>query len=116
MTIEGWKPADPPAGPEAVSPVTVPLGMVAVVGLVAVDTVTGGLLSFLDAIPGGGGGGGDDDGPPLLPPPPDGTAAPSRRGAATVVCTRCARAVPYHSMALNEHGYFCPRCGPSQPA
>ena len=112
MTIEGWKPADPPAGPEAVSPVTVALGMVAVVGLVAIDTVTGGLLSFLDAIPGGGA----DADPPVVPPPPDGTAAPSRRVDGTVACTRCARAVPYHSMALNEHGYFCPRCGPSQPA
>jgi hypothetical protein len=38
------------------------------------------------------------------------TAPPRVTAAGTVLCTRCSAAVPFHSMALNEHGYFCPTC------
>ncbi len=45
----------------------------------------------------------------------EGTGPPAVRGDGLVECTRCAAAVPFETMALNEHGYFCRRCGPSQP-
>jgi hypothetical protein len=107
---DGWEPAAPPPGPEDVSAATVALGTVAVVGLVAIDTLTGGLVSLIGAIPGG-----TDDPAPFVPRTPEGTAPPVVHADGTVACSRCGRASPYASMALNEHGYFCASCGPSQP-
>lgn len=41
------------------------------------------------------------------------TAAPRVTIDHDVACTRCATPVPYASMSLNEHGYFCSACAAS---
>jgi len=78
-------------------------------GAIAIDIATGGVLSTLASIPGGG----DDNGPPdigpLLATIAD-TGAPEHDGEGNAVCTRCADRVPYASMSLDAHGYFCPSC------
>jgi hypothetical protein len=107
-----WAPADPPSGPEPVPPTTVVAGMVAVMGLAAVDVATGGLISgLLDGFPAK-----PSPGPAVLPSILEGTSAPVVHRDGTVECSRCHAAAAYATMTLNEHGYFCPRCGPSQPA
>lgn len=111
---DGWRVADPPAEPEGVSPVVVAAGTAAAVGFVALDVATGGLASLIAHV-------GSLPAPWIDPPahtPVEmaGTGAPEQRSDGSVVCTRCATAVPYETMSLNEHGYFCAACGPSQPA
>jgi len=48
--------------------------------------------------------------PVQVPPDLAQTAAPVRAVDGRVVCSGCGAAVPFASMSLNEHGYFCPRC------
>jgi hypothetical protein len=43
------------------------------------------------------------------------TAPPRLTSDHNVLCTRCSSAVPYSTMALNEHGYFCAPCAASMP-
>lgn len=97
-------PFDPPT-PEPVSPVEVVGGMAIVVGLVVADTMTGGLLDLLCAIPAP-----EQNAASTTIATPEGTAPPNSDGGGDVECTRCAVYVAYPSMSLNEHGYFCSRC------
>lgn len=114
---DAWTEADPLPPTPGVTAGEVLAGTAALAGLTALDVVTGGLLSVLGSLPGGLPRSGDTyDGPPLhVPPDLHHTAAPAADAEGRVACTRCRRRVPYASMALNEHGYFCATCGPSQP-
>jgi hypothetical protein len=79
-------------------------------GVIALDIVTAGFLSGLDAIPSLSR---DPEAPidlaPLLATIAD-TAAPVDDGEGNVQCTRCTQLVPYATMSLNEDGYFCAAC------
>ncbi len=46
----------------------------------------------------------------------DTTSAPDFSENARALCSNCQAAVPYESMALNEHGYFCVRCATDHSA
>jgi hypothetical protein len=114
---DDWSQADPGPPTPGTTAGDLFAGTAAVAGFVALDVVTGGLFSMVTSLPGGFPRSGDTyDGPPLFVPPGlHGTAAPAVDAEGLVACTRCQRRVPYASMALNEHGYFCARCGPSRP-
>lgn len=101
---------DPPT-PDGVSPATVVGGVALLVGAVALDELTGGVLGALAILPG----------PARREPTPEelaalaaqltaGTAAPAIDERGTVPCTGCGERVAYGSMALCEDGYFCARC------
>lgn len=103
-------PFDPPL-PEPVTPAVVVGGVALLVGLVALDHVTGGLLGTLSALPG----------PAQRVASPEelaalasqdtaGTSAPALDARGHAPCTACGRRVAYASMSLNEDGYFCPSC------
>lgn len=111
---EEWIEAPPPPGPQGVTAGEVVAGTAVVVGLMALDAVSGGVIGALAALPGGRTD--DYDGPPLVVPPDlHRTAAPVLGADGLVACTRCQRRVAFASMSINEHGYFCASCGPSQP-
>ncbi len=83
--------------------------IVAATGLIALDVVTGGVVSALAAIPGGP--------PPDSTPSPaylaelaETTAPPQRLDDGRFACTGCGAAVPFEAMSLDEHGYFCVSC------
>ncbi len=40
----------------------------------------------------------------------DKTSAPEFSDSSQALCSSCTKAVPYDSMAINEHGYFCVSC------
>jgi hypothetical protein len=101
---------DPPT-PPATSAAEIAGGTAALVGLVAVDVATGGLLGALAAIPGG------ERREPIdvraleaAMPELATTAAPRRAADGRVHCTRCDDAVAFASMSLNDEGYFCAAC------
>jgi hypothetical protein len=82
----------------------------AAIGVIAADVATGGLLSTLAGIPSPSC---DEKRPvditPLLATIAD-TSAPARDADGNAACSRCGEHVPYETMSLNEHGYFCARC------
>ena len=103
-------PFDPPRPPKPSALETLGLGAAAV-ALVVADACTGSVLRTLASIPAGG------DQEPIdvaqlersIPGLTE-TAAPTQAPDGNVVCSRCATAVPFESMSLNEHGYFCASC------
>lgn len=99
-------PFDPPT-PEPVSPIEVIGGIALVAGIVVVDTATGGLLSFLDAVPAPRQ---QDAARTRAVIIPGMTSAPKQDRCGNVQCSRCSVYVAYQSMSLSEHGYFCSRC------
>jgi hypothetical protein len=102
-----------PPTPET-SPTTTPAqtagAIVAGFGIIAADIALGGLISSVSAIPSFA-----SDKPsqpditPLLATIAD-TRAPIGDGRGNVNCTGCADLVPYATMSLDEHGYFCVNC------
>jgi hypothetical protein len=114
---DDWCPASPMPPTPPTSAGDFFAGTAVVAGFVALDVVTGGLFSMVSSLPGDFPRSGDSyDGPPLaVPTDLHTTAAPRREADGLVACSRCQRRVPYASMAINEHGYFCAKCGPSQP-
>jgi hypothetical protein len=94
---------EPPPPPET-SALETAGHVAAVVGIAALDLATGGILDAMSSLPGVVG--------PSYGPPPDlsDTAPPTRVAGDRVACTRCGTAVPYESMSLDEHGYFCAGC------
>jgi hypothetical protein len=98
---------DPPKVQDATAlatAATVAGGTAAIVAMVGIDMLTGGLLTALDAIPGG------EDPPPRYTGPAHPMPVPGRTADGRVPCTACATPVPYETMSLNHEGYFCPRC------
>jgi len=106
-----WVPADPQSKPEHVQPTIVAAGMLAVVGLAVVDVATGGLMSGLPDFFAGQSSPEPVEAAAVL----EGTSAPVVHSDGLVECSRCRAAADYTTLSLNEHGYFCARCGPSQP-
>lgn len=86
-------------------------------GLAALEAVSGGLIGAIVALPGDLSGDADlESRPPVVPADLHLSAAPALGPDGLVACTGCHRRVAYSSMALSEHGYFCERCGLLQPA
>lgn len=101
-------PFEPPAPEPGVADIALAVG--AGFAVVALDIVTGGILSGLNAIPGGARDGSEPiDLAPLLATIAD-TGAPVDDGEGNARCTRCTHLVPYSTMSLNEDGYFCAPC------
>jgi hypothetical protein len=116
-----WRPADPPADLPSVSTGEIVAGSAVVVGLAALDAVSGGLIGLLASLPGGLSRERSEDSdleprPPVVPADLHLSAAPALSADGLVACTACRRRVDYASMSLSEHGYFCDRCGLLQPA
>ncbi len=105
------------AGPQPVSAGEVAAGSALALGLAAADYATGGLLGLVAAV-GRFSDDADDSGAPAPKIPADlHLSAPPQLGSdGQVACRACQRRVPYASMVLNEHGYFCSGCGDLQPA
>ena len=109
-----WAAAPEPPGPESVSAAVVVGGTVATIGIAALYPVlelAAGVVGLVDWVAGAGAG----DTPSPITADVTGTQPPVQTDAGLVSCTRCDRAVPWATMSLNEHGYFCAGCGPSQP-
>lgn len=109
-----WEPAEEPPGPESVSAAVVVGGTVAAIGLAALEPVID-LAAGVAGLVGWAAGVGDDDDRPRVAVDVAGTRPPVRVAGGSVACTRCGRAVSWETMSLNQHGYFCSTCGPSQP-
>jgi hypothetical protein len=101
----GDDPFEPPR-PEGVSAGEMVAGTASLLGIVVLDTLTGGLLTALTAIPDCGGA----RAPAAAPGPSTALPVSQQRPDGLVTCTRCAAAVPYESMSLNQDGYFCGAC------
>ncbi len=111
-------PFDPPRPPEqsALGTAGIVAGGVGALGaFVVIDQCTGGLLGALTSLPSCG----DEPAPidvnALLQAMPElaATAPPQLTADRRALCTRCAAAVEFASMSLNEHGYFCAACAAS---
>jgi len=102
-------PFEPPTPESKVADTALALGVGA--GAIALDIVTGGLLTGLSDVPGGSSRDPNEpiDLAPLLATIAD-TGAPVDDGEGNVQCTRCTHLVPYATMSLNEDGYFCETC------
>jgi len=82
----------------------------AAIGVIAADVATGGILSTLASIPAPSAANNEPvDLAPLLATIAD-TSAPARDANSNAACSRCSGYVPYETMSLNEHGYFCTVC------
>jgi len=96
-------PFDPPA-PPPLSKAELAGALVAVAAFAVVDQLTGGIISGLGSLPGSSLFAGAQA---ALPDPGTGPAK-NRNG--DVECTRCRAFVPWSTMFLDEHGYFCSPC------
>lgn len=105
------------AGPQPVSAGEVAAGSALALGFAAVDYATGGLIGLVAQV-GSFSADRDDSVAPAPKIPADlHLSAPPQLGSdGLVACRACQRRVPYASMVLNEHGYFCSRCGDLAPA
>jgi hypothetical protein len=108
-----WRPADPQVELPAVTAGEIVAASALVLGLAALDAVSGGLMP-LAAIPFSRAKSAMRV--PVVPADLHLSAAPALGADRMVACTCCHRRVAYASMAINEHGYFCDRCGLQQPA
>lgn len=97
-----------PPGPSGVSAGEMAAGAVALLGLVAADVATGGLLSVLNSIPAG------RSEEPFVAVDLSGTAPPRVAADGTAPCSRCGARVTFSSMSINERGYFCAACAADQ--
>ena len=110
--------AEPAAAPGCAPPEPTPVtaaqgaaGLVAVAGAVAADIATGGLVSAVLSVPGFGEGETQDPhDDPRIQAALAGTAAPVLDRDGKAPCTRCGQSIPFASMSLCEHGYFCSGC------
>ena len=113
----------PAAAPDCAAPEPTPVtaaegvaGVVAVAGAVAADIATGGLVSSILSLPAFGDGETQDPhDDPRIQAALAGTAAPVLDRDGTAPCTRCGQSVPFSSMSLCEHGYFCSACAHTEP-
>jgi hypothetical protein len=106
-----WQDVD---APEPLTLRRIVAGAAAVFGIFKLNSLTGGLLDHFseDSDPNPGP---RNKGPNVVPPDLRQTAAPAFDADGLAACSRCQRRVAFASMAINEHGYFCARCGPSRP-
>jgi len=96
-------PFDPPP-PPPVSAAEVAAAMAAQVAAIAIHEATSGWTDVLTWRR-------RDPHPPLqIPPDLHETAPPRVAENGGVECSGCDAVVPFETMSINEHGYFCPGC------